>query len=385
LNAFILRFAGAWRFFVSGPALVSQSLTRAADSAVPLKDQPIKIRPFVPLSCIAVWAIQDPAWAVTLTEDFSGDPQQAGWAVFGDPNLFVWNPAGENLQVTWDSTRPNSYFYRALGFTLTRYDDFSLEFDLRLGDIASGVEPGKTGPLQIGLGFLNFAQATGTNFMRGAWGGAPDVAEFAYYTEGYYDFGGMIFPSRPSSVPSFIPGTDSYAYAPAFISAFEGELPTNQTVHIRMVYSGADETAVLTVTSNGVTVGDFPPLELGSPANSQFTPADTFRVDTFSISSYSSAGDYYDSVLAHGAVDNLAVTARLRPIAHMVAGPDPGGVWQARFYAHSNWLYRLERSEDLSDWKPACPDVAGAEDYMLLRDSGQGFPTAFYRVRAQQP
>ena len=370
---------------LSGPALVSQSLTRAAESAAPLKDQPMKIRSFLPLACIAAWAIQDPARAITFTEDFSSNPRQAGWAVFGDTNLFAWNPAGGNFEVTWDSTRPNSYFYRALGFTLTRYDDFSLEFDLRLGDIASGVEPGKTGPLQIGLGFLSFAQATSTNFMRGAWGGAPDVAEFAYYTAGYYDFGGMIFPSPASSVPSFIPGTDSFAYAPAFVSAFEAELPTNRAVHIQMVYSGANETAVVTVTANGVPLRDFPPLELGSRANSQFTPADTFRVDTFSISSYSSAGNDYDSVLAHGTVDNLAVTARLRPIARMVAGPDPGGVWQARFYAHSNWTYRLERSEDLLGWQPACPDVVGAEDYMLLHDSAPATPSTFYRVRAQQP
>ena len=85
---------------------------------------------------------------------------------------------------------------------LTRYDDFSLEFDLRLSDIASGVEPGKTGPLQIGLGLLNLAVATSTNFMRGAWGSAPDVAEFAYYTSGYYDYGGrhLSFPRQRGPV-----------------------------------------------------------------------------------------------------------------------------------------------------------------------------------------
>ncbi len=63
----------------------------------------------------------------------------------------------------------------------------ALEFDLRLADIASNVEPGKTGPMEIGLGFLNLAGATSTNFMRGFWGGAPNVAEFDYYPAGYYD------------------------------------------------------------------------------------------------------------------------------------------------------------------------------------------------------
>ena len=144
--------------------------------------------------------------AATITEDFSTDPLQHGWQVFGDTNLFAWNSTNRNLEVTWDSTQPNSYFYHPLGAALTRYDDFSLEFDLRLSDIASGVEPGKTGPLEIGLGFLNLAEATSTNFMRGAYGGAPDVAEFDYYTSGYYDYAGVIYPSPASTVPSFHPG-----------------------------------------------------------------------------------------------------------------------------------------------------------------------------------
>ena len=37
----------------------------------------------------------------------------------------------------------------------------------------------------------------------------------------------------------------------------------------------------------------------------------------FSISSYSSTGDDYDSVLAHGTVGNLVVTASLRPISRI--------------------------------------------------------------------
>ena len=143
-------------------------------------------------------------------EDFATDPLPNGWQVFGDTNLFTWDSTNQNLEVTWDSTHPNSYFYHPLGVAVTRYDDFSLEFDLRLTDIASGVEPGKTGPLEIGVGFLNLAEATSTNFMRGAWGGAPDVAEFDYYTDGYYDDGGVIYPAPASTVPSFIPGTDSF-------------------------------------------------------------------------------------------------------------------------------------------------------------------------------
>src|ERR1035438_8673097 len=140
---------GSEGFSVSGPALVSQSLTRSAQPAAHLKDQQMKKRLYVSLAWAALCVALAPAHAVTLTEDFSTDPLQNGWQVFGDTNLFAWDQTNQNLEVTWDSTHPNSYFYRPLNVTLTRYDDFTVEFDLRLSDIASGVEPGKTGPLQI--------------------------------------------------------------------------------------------------------------------------------------------------------------------------------------------------------------------------------------------
>ncbi len=71
------------------------------------------------------------------------------------------------------------------------------------------------------------------------------------------------------------------------------------------------------MTTNGVPLAALPGLVVNSPANSQFTPEDNFHVDMFSISSYSSAGDDYDSVLAHGTVANLVVTASLRPIGRV--------------------------------------------------------------------
>src|ERR1039457_2698965 len=227
----------------------------------------MKKREFVSLASASWFVVMSASHAATFTEDFSTNPLQNGWQVFGDTNLFGWNQTNQNLEVTWDSTHPNSYFYRPLNVTLTRYDDFTLEFDLRLSDIASGIESGKTGPLQIGFGLLNLAGATSTNFMRGAYGGAPDVVEFDYYTDGYYEDSGVIYPSPASTVPSFIPGTDSYHYTPIFLSVFETELPTNQTVHVRLAYTGGDQTARLSVTTNGVLLGQLPPLVLGDPGN----------------------------------------------------------------------------------------------------------------------
>jgi hypothetical protein len=347
-----------------------------------LKDQQMKKSLYVSLAwtCLALSTVR----AVTLTQDFSTDPLQQGWQVFGDTNLFTWDSANQNVAVTWDSTKPNSYFYHPLGFALTRYDDFSLEFDLRLSDIASGVEPEKTGPLQLGIGFLNLAEATSTNFMRGSYGGAPDVAEFDYYADGYYDYNGVIYPSPASTVPSFIPGTDSFAYAPVFLSAFETELPTNQTVHVRLAFTAANQTALVTVTAGGGPLIQLPPLVLSDPGNSQFASTDTFRVDTFSISSYSSAGDDYDSLLAHGTLDNLIITAQPLPITRFTGGVGTNGLWQAQFFSRSNWLYTLDRSPDLHSWSPASVTNAGNEGFMVLQDGVPLGARAFYRVRAQK-
>src|ERR1035437_1007809 len=320
--------------------------------------------------------------AVTIVEDFSTNPQLNGWQVFGDTNLFSWNSINGTLEVTWDSSHSNSYFYYPLGAQFTRHDDLSVEFDLRLSDIASGEEPGKTGPLQIGFGFLNFAGATSTNFMRGAWGGAPNIAEFDYYPSGYYDFGGYIWDIVPTTTPSFISGINSRHYTPAYLDAYEYELPTNQTVHVLLTYSAASQTAVLTVTTNGVPLALLPGLVLNNLTNSQFTEADDFRVDAFSISSYSSNGDDFDSVLAHGTVDNLVVKASLVPVSRVTGAFTADGAWQAQFFTHSNWLYTLERTLDFMSWTPVSETHRGTEGNLSLQDTNMLPAQAFYRVRA---
>jgi hypothetical protein len=321
--------------------------------------------------------------AATIVEDFSTNPQAGGWQEFGDTNLFNWNSTNGTLEVTWDSTHPNSYFYHPLDLQLTRYDDFSIEFDLRLSDIASGVEPGKTGPLQIGLGFLNFADATSTNFMRGVWGGAPNVAEFDYYPSGFYDYGGYIYDIVATMTPSFISGINSKHYAPAYLDAYEYELPTNLTAHVLLTYSAANQTAVLTLTTNGAPLGPLPGLVVDNAVNSQFTVADDFRVDMFSISSYSSTGDDFDSVLAHGTVDNLVVKASLVPVSRVTGAFTAEGAWQAQCFTHTNWLYTLERTSDFKSWTPVSATLRGTEDLMTLPDTNSLPAQAFYRVRAE--
>src|SRR5438270_11179320 len=82
--------------------------------------------------------------AAVLSEDFANDPVRHGWRSFGDSSLFHWNAANQNLDVTWDSSHSNSFFFLPLGTFLTRSEDFSVSFDLRLSDIRLGITPGKT-------------------------------------------------------------------------------------------------------------------------------------------------------------------------------------------------------------------------------------------------
>ena len=74
------------------------------------------------------------AQAGTLVEKFNTDPSLDGWQAFGDTNLFQWDSTNQVLDVTWDSTQPNSYYYHPLGVTLTITDGFCVVFDLQVND-----------------------------------------------------------------------------------------------------------------------------------------------------------------------------------------------------------------------------------------------------------
>jgi hypothetical protein len=366
------------------PALVSQPKIRFAIlCGANLKDQHMKkIRLALALAGIVlVPQITRAKYTTTITENFSTDPLKNGWHVVGDTNLFRWDSTNRLLDVTWDSTQTNSYFYYPLAQYLTRHDDFSIEFDLNLTDIASGVETNKTGPLELGFGFHQQAGATSTNFMRGSFGSAPNIAEFDYYAAGYYNFGGVIYPSVPTTTPAFISGTDSFDYAPTDLSVYDNELPTNQTVHVRMAYTASNQTAVVFLASNGVPLGQLPGLVLNT--NNGFSDADDFQVDAFSISSYSSFGDAYDSILAHGSVANIVVT--LPPPVQNISGAFTNGNWQVRFASRINWLYTLERTTDFLSWSDVSAPAAGNGANLVLQDAAAPADRACYRVRANRP
>jgi len=317
-------------------------------------------------------------FATTFTENFSADPSLDGWQVFGDTNLFQWDSTNQNLDVTWDSSQSNSYFYHPLSTIVTRDDDFSIAFDLQLNDIASGTEPGKTSPMEIGFGLFNLSIATDTNFLRSAFGGAPSIAELDYFPPGVFVDGTNTFPILPTLTPTFI-STNSFDYAPSAYIPYEVAFPTGELVHVSLVYTSSNQTFTATFQTNGADCVTIPPVVL----TDDFAADDNFAVDTFSISSYGSAGDPYDSVLAHGTVANIVVT--LPPPAQNLTGTFSNGVWQVQFTDHLNWLYTLERTTNLVSWTEVSLPASGNGTNLFLQDTNAVVDKAFYRIRADRP
>ena len=183
----------------------------------------LKIRPRALALAGMFAAVCHASTAATIHEDFSTDPAAQGWSVFGDTRLFRWSAINQNLEVTWDSSKPNSYFYIPIGTVLTRNDDFAFEFDLQLSDIGTGNMPG---PFELGIGFLNLAAATNASFQRAVY--SPNLAEFDYYPAGYYTNYGEV---PATTTPGFISRT-GLAYAPTMLTPYESRV-AHQPNHSR--------------------------------------------------------------------------------------------------------------------------------------------------------
>ena len=307
------------------------------------------------------------ASAQTFVEDFSASPASRGWSGFGDTNLFRWDAAARQLEVTWDSSKPNSYFHRPLGVTLTKRDDFALAFDVRLRDIAVGTTPGKPYTFQIAAGLLNLAGATRSNFFRGTGFDSPNVAEFDYFPDS--GFGATVAPTIISA---------GHQFASSF--NFPVELTTNDLFHVELTYTAGNRVFATVMTRNGETFG---------PIADATQPDDfgDFALDALAVMSYSDEGQdplFAGSVLAHGLVDNVRVTTPPPPVAGL-AGGFANGRWRARFSGRAGWSYTLERTENFSAWTPAAPPVPGVDGALMIEDARLPAGQAFYRVRAERP
>ncbi len=303
-------------------------------------------------------------------EDFAGNPAANGWNTFGDAALFRWNATEQNLEVTWDSAQPNSYFSRPLGKMLTREADFSLSFDLRLRDLAIGTTPGKPFTFELAIGFLNLAQATQSDFLRGTGTSSPNLVEFDYFPDS--GFGATISPTIISSDMNF---------ASTFNSPLE--LTLTDLFRVVLTYTADDEKLTTTITKNGQPFGPIKQVSLPS----EFTD---FQVDQVAIMSYSDAGQdpqFGGSILAHGVVDNFIVTVGKQATLDMaLTGSRGSNGWQVEFDARPDWTYELHRTADFLSWTLVASEPSRSRGRMILSDPNA--PTSgaqFYRVFGQQP
>lgn len=320
------------------------------------------------LALAGVFAVSIPvAHATTLVENFSSHPLTTGWSVHGNAGLFAWNSTNQNLAVTWDSSQPNSFLHRGLGLTLHKTNDFLLAFDLRLADIAGGVDPNKPFPFQIAVGLMNPAQATNSNFIRGSGYQSPNLVEFDYFPGGIFD---------PTVSPVLISVSNEFNDG-GF--TFPLELATNTLFRVTLLYTASDRTLRTFMTSNGVPFGPVKDATLGAGFSD-------FAVTHLSISSYNDAGQYpgfEGSVLAHGVVDDF-VFAAPPPVTKATALPIAGG-GQVQFQSTTNWHYHLQRTTNFQSWSAASESLPGTGGVMLLQDTNPPAAGAFYRVNAQLP
>lgn len=309
------------------------------------------------------------ALAAVFEESFDRDPATHGWIARGDATLFQWNAAAQALDVTWDSTRPNSFFALPLMMHLGRRDDFEVAFDLVLHEHRVGADPAKPGTFQISAGFLNLADATAPTFVRASGVASPNLVEWAW-------FGADTTIS--ASVSPVITSTNRpprWAFRDSYV-----ELENGKVYRFNLRYTAADSTMRLGMWVNGVAGPTLDPVVL--PAT--FTD---FDVDAFAVSSYSDAGQdprYAGSVRARGTIDNVRLVQPDPPVQGLsLVSVD--GVRGVRFGSAKGWGYVLEGSQDLVNWAPVGSTGAGTGGAMELLDFREAlFGRMFYRVRADR-
>ena len=295
------------------------------------------------------------AHATLVREKFATDPAQDGWQIYGDTNLFHWDPVNHNLAVTWDSTQTNSYFYHPLDRTYTTNDSFCVQFDLTLtNELAIGY-------FQIAVGLCNLAEATGPGFSR-ANAVSPDLFEFDYYPDGPESYGPSIDATLIDS------GSNFY-----FTYDASQPLPTYVTCHVLLIHEAGTSTISGTVFTNGQVMTTLPvTLAYGAAG---------FQLGTLAVENYTTLDDTYgDSLFAQGSVANLSFASPL-PVG-LVRATAAG---QVQLNSDTNWLYTLEQTTDFQTWTAAAPAVFGSGTNLLLQATDVPAGKSFYRVRADLP
>jgi hypothetical protein len=292
--------------------------------------------------------------------------------MFGEPSLFRWDAPNQNLAVTWDSSRTNSFFFLPLGTVLEKSDDFSFSFDVRLADIRAGSTPGKSNEFEIAVGLIGFSSATNANAYRGAGVnstyGVRNLVEFDYFPDAGF---GDTFATTVVSTNNVF----------AFAHNFPLTLSTGDLFHITLAYAASNQVLRTSALRNGAPFDALADIALGTKPD--------FRVDAFAVVSYSDAIQadsprFHGSVLAHGVVDNVELVLPPMPVGS-VSLRRTNSVWRAEFFSRMNWSYTLESATNFSAWRPIGAAVNGTDAVLGLTDTNASGMNTFYRVRAERP
>jgi hypothetical protein len=304
--------------------------------------------------------------ASTIVEKFATNPMLDGWQIFGDTNLFQWDSTNQNLDVTWDSTQPNSYFYLPLGKTLTVADSFCVQFDLQLSNaVAYGYGQ------ELAIGLLHWSDATNADFSRTIDyppNISPNVFEFDYFPA--FNYGGYSLPDTTSA--TIVDGAANYNYGSDAQSLVPGV-----TYHVVLLHYANSINISAVIYTNGQVMTTFPEGGNYYPTNDD----GSFVFDTISVTSYADDG-FGDDIFAQGTVDNLAVASPL-PVDKI----STSAVGQIQFTSDTNWIYTLQRSADLQTWTCVSNaiSISGNGTNLFLQDTNVISDKSFYRVRADLP
>jgi hypothetical protein len=291
-----------------------------------------------------------------VRETFANDPALDGWQAYGDTNLFHWNPTNHVLDVTWDSTQANSYFYHPLGKTYTKADGFYLRFDLQLNDAVAF-----NGGSQLSIGLLHYVDATNSGFSRANFT-STNLCEFDYFPQ--FTYGTTVY---PDSVEASVIDATGFGL---FFASDNVTLTSNVTYRVELIHQPGAGSVTCTVSTNGQVISSLP---------NTYGSVGDFQLDLLSVSSYSDDG-FGDSILAHGSVGNLAFAS---PLPVDVVQTTPARQW--RVASDTNWLYSLEQTMDFQNWTTAAPVTFGNGTNLLLQATNPPAGRAFYRVRADLP
>ena len=316
----------------------------------------------------ALWVLSTSSiplgYAGEQRETFSTDPfasNTPAWSVTGDPDLFRWNSDSHQLEVTWDSSRSNSFCVWPLERKLSASDAFSFGWTLTLRDAGARDPIRRTNVLQVSIALVQQARLPDGYPLRTKAGRAKDLLDFSFFPlADYGPFGRAAY----ISPVAFGENTAGYSFGNPY------DLADGVPHPILCTWDPADRRMRTTVEG----------VESVAPTDPPLPVTDNFNVDAFAIVVWNETLTPSDSLIAHGAIDDVVI--------HL---PDPPvrllrfefSTRTVRFDTQTSFRYQLEASGDLVHWNSTGISVLGSGAELAIRDSREAlFLEQFYRIRA---